>query len=471
LKKILEKVRSWTEDQLQNLKPGDQFPTDRQIAAALNVSIGTVMKVTRDLAGQGKLERTRGRGTIVAGQDTPTPPLPQANQTSPQAIADAIYQSICSGDIQHGQALPQVKYMSYRFKVTERTVTEGYRELVKRGWVTRVGKTFWVGRLSDLVYLGKKKQVYLFIRDSDDFSPLFQKDVFSLAFQRMEQELLAYGYLLRYENSAKFSQLVTDWIAHDDIPAGLIFTYTTNSWFSQLLPDIRKLQAVPDRDRPAILLEWGAGMYNLRLPDTKVHSRGYVLTSAARALGLYLQRKNYREVALFVNEGILREFWTIDPGIKCRVTIRPVKPQAAYRERLKNKVIPTEIAAVVETEKGRTRIPYEDLTQEVTITREFSTQFRKLTYIPLWVFSQSSQAVRALNWAEKKGVKVPEDISIISLENYPRYLHHGLTFCGPDWDNIGYLMAHAIINDFPVEKTRQGFIRTRARVVEKLTTI
>jgi len=31
-------------------------------------------------------------------------------------------------------------------------------------------------------------------------------------------------------------------------------------------------------------------------------------------------------------------------------------------------------------------------------------------------------------------------------------------------------MAHVIMGDIPIEKTSKGFMRTRARVVEKLTT-
>jgi hypothetical protein len=60
--------------------------------------------------------------------------------------------------------------------------------------------------------------------------------------------------------------------------------------------------------------------------------------------------------------------------------------------------------------------------------------------------------------------------SLVSLDNDPRFYHLGLTYCGPDWDTIGYQMAHAIIGDFPVARTSKGFIKTKAGVLEKLTT-
>lgn len=65
---------------------------------------------------------------------------------------------------------------------------------------------------------------------------------------------------------------------------------------------------------------------------------------------------------------------------------------------------------------------------------------------------------------------VPKDISIISLEDDPRYYPMGITYCGPDFERIGYQMAHTIIGDIPVAKTTLGFVRTSAIVMERLST-
>jgi hypothetical protein len=67
-------------------------------------------------------------------------------------------------------------------------------------------------------------------------------------------------------------------------------------------------------------------------------------------------------------------------------------------------------------------------------------------------------------------VKVPAQLSLLSLDDDPDYHHLGLSRCELDWEGIGYLMAHAIIGDFQVPTTEEGVIRARARVVEKLTT-
>jgi GntR family transcriptional repressor for pyruvate dehydrogenase complex len=50
----------------RGLKPGDKLPTERELAAQLSVSRGTVRAALQDLASKHLLERTPGRGTLVA---------------------------------------------------------------------------------------------------------------------------------------------------------------------------------------------------------------------------------------------------------------------------------------------------------------------------------------------------------------------------------------------------------------------
>ena len=50
----------------RGLEPGDKLPTERELAATLSVSRGTVRSALQDLESKHLLERTQGRGTIVA---------------------------------------------------------------------------------------------------------------------------------------------------------------------------------------------------------------------------------------------------------------------------------------------------------------------------------------------------------------------------------------------------------------------
>jgi len=82
----------------------------------------------------------------------------------------------------------------------------------------------------------------------------------------------------------------------------------------------------------------------------------------------------------------------------------------------------------------------------------------------------SAGAARALAWAQRNGIGVPDDLAAIASNRDARYYHLGLSYCGPDWDTVGYQMAHAAIGDVPVARTSKGFISAAGTVVAKMTT-
>jgi substrate-binding family protein len=102
--------------------------------------------------------------------------------------------------------------------------------------------------------------------------------------------------------------------------------------------------------------------------------------------------------------------------------------------------------------------------------RDFKECYDQASGVNAWIFSRDSDAVQALNWAQQNNIAVPRSLSIIGLQDAPEYMPSGISTCVPDWETAGYLMAHAIIRDFPVEKTRKGFMKTHAHIMERMTT-
>lgn len=88
----------------------------------------------------------------------------------------------------------------------------------------------------------------------------------------------------------------------------------------------------------------------------------------------------------------------------------------------------------------------------------------------LWAFRDSAQAIGALEWCERRGVRVPGDVGIVALDSDPRTYHRGISRCEPDWERFGFCVAHAVLGDVALERTTRGFVRQAARVVEKMTT-
>lgn len=91
--------------------------------------------------------------------------------------------------------------------------------------------------------------------------------------------------------------------------------------------------------------------------------------------------------------------------------------------------------------------------------------------IPAVIVCRSQEtAVTVLELCRERGIQVPDRLAIISLENAPICLHKSITSCIRDWETNGYLMAHALIGDFPVARTKRGFVAAKARVMERATT-
>src|SRR5690606_10713530 len=52
-------------------KPGDQLPSEEQLAAQTQASLGTVQRALRELVVMGVVQRHHGRGTFVSGARAP----------------------------------------------------------------------------------------------------------------------------------------------------------------------------------------------------------------------------------------------------------------------------------------------------------------------------------------------------------------------------------------------------------------
>jgi DNA-binding transcriptional regulator YhcF (GntR family) len=485
IKKPSDKLAAWLKQQLKEKQPGERLPTDRELGSTFNLSRSTVKRVVSQFVKKGLVVRIPGKGSFLPQEETGQDHPIQTPSSSAEVISASIYQSICSGDLKNGEALPPIKYMSYRFRVSASTVIAAYKRLQEAGHITKVGKTFWVGAFKNLIRAEPKREVYLFNYRSYDFTRLFQEDMLAYAYQKMERELLTHGRLLRFENSKDWPQLYKKWLKEERIPAGIIFSGFNSPRLTTILPELKYFLDQTGENRPRVLLEWLGGQYRREMQSIQLLTRGSILTMAANALARFIIQQKYREAVIFIDEAeqvwnfggfihplfrIIRELYLLDPEIRLYIVVKTPTSDREYQRELQERKIPNELRKIIENERRYVKISYKDIINRMVVTGNLQPSCRRFRSVPLWVFTTDALAEQGYRWAQRQGVKVPDDLSLVVLENNPRYFHLGLTYCGPDWEGIGYLMAHTIIGDFPIEKTNRGFIKTKAIILEKLTT-
>jgi DNA-binding LacI/PurR family transcriptional regulator len=112
----------------------------------------------------------------------------------------------------------------------------------------------------------------------------------------------------------------------------------------------------------------------------------------------------------------------------------------------------------------------EDLESSLAVTSDFALHYEKSCRASAWLFTHTTDAIAAIEWARKRNISIPRELSVISFENNAAAFDASITACVPDWETIGYLLANSITGALPVARTSQGYIHTKALVFERCTT-
>ncbi len=480
--KPTEMLEKWIGEQLEILKPGERFATDRELSQKWGISQRTIVRMFKKFQKQGKVWRIPGRGTYVAREDM-APESAAGTLSSVESVADSVRRAISSGDFKRGEALPSVKFMCLKFHMSAPTVIHAYRRLHAQGLIERVGKTFWVGTLGEIVRTRPQKEVVFFQHESDDFSIPFQRDnMLAQPYQKMERELMEYGFKLTFATTDNVASVFRGWMSKGAMPHGLVFYAFDDTRLQAVAEPLRRLLKVGGAGRPSVLMEWAHGNYRKVPRGCTVVSRGNIATVVARELARYAVGKKHRSATVFFDESSpgCWDFWSLikirtelkalDESFTVGYALRADKQTRDAKDHIEQRF------GIVSEEHARYLLgkyrggSLEELAREMVLTVDMERAFPACAHRDLWIFPSEHHASLAVAWARKNGMSVPRDLAIVGLENNPKYYHLGISSCTFDWETTGYLMAHAIIGDFPVRKSSKGFLKTRAYVMEKATT-
>lgn len=485
-------LRQWLEELIAEMPPGAKLPTDSDFAARCQVSTRTLRRAMAELKNRGLVTRAPGKGTFRAGPESPAPSAPTpTRQSSVETLVAALRQSINRGDLRRGSQLPLNKYISHQYQVSGRTVAAAYRALESEGMVRRIGKHYWVGQFNPASKTKTKNDIFVAVQTRAQLKGLFVDYPIATAYRRLESELTACGSRLHFVTNDQLADATAGWVRRDRYPRGILLADSFGHHIDAVMPFLKPMMR---RGRRGARVTVVADMISQPQRDAFASGlvgtvRGNFATAQARAIGKYLSRMPDRDV-VFVADG---HRLMADPRMatmryqkhtyeilrqRCGPGGRILEAIVGGPPKLTKKWLLEEALGGEGDYQDYLKSKYRDVPgtrnggQEEHLSLYDSVEQVVKAYgsDAVWLLVHDSVAEQALDALHKRNARIPESVSVISLENDPHYLHLGLSSCAPDWDLVGYLLAHALLGDMQLERTSRGFIRVASPVVDRQTT-
>jgi DNA-binding transcriptional regulator YhcF (GntR family) len=478
-----QEFQQWILAEIAKLPPDTCLPPDRELSVQWGLSTITVQRVLAKLRDEGIVIRIPGKGTFTPNRDKVGMTTLQIKagtqrESSVEHLVSSLVRLISEGVYRKGKALPPVKFVRNQFKVSSETVTTAYQRLEQLGYVEKIGKSYWVGRLDQLMTQHAVQEVFFLRFGTDDFQDIFNSEPIALAFQKMERELYNAGYFLHPQKAENLPDLAREWEAKWRYPAGIVF-YAVEPKHLPFLREFFEKHGPSLRNRVRILVHGAHGNLTELVPHAQVFLRGNVDTEKARVLAYYLLNAGYREANFCIDESDLTEFVDVRFFLKIALSVKNIIPDFVFRFVIRPKPGSTVRLAFADhlDDNYRTYLKskypnanVENLESHVSFSTDPFAACAEHPGTRIWIFFRDQMAAEAMDWLRARGKSVPQDVAIAGFQNDPRYYHLGISTCGPDWDNMGYVMAHAIVGDIKLAKSRKGFVKVRCHMVDKLTT-
>ncbi len=315
----------------------------------------------------------------------------------------------------------------------------------------------------------------------EEAARLFTSDYMALTLQKMESELLSCGYSLRFGVYDRNGSLPAAWNERRSRLQGIVLSGTdsgrvTESDFDRILPGLR----IPSRGGPRVLVL--STNVRPRIAGVRSFSTSHTTTVMCRELARFVAAKAWGHVEVIYDasasgDGHLMDVLRLLPELErsCPRT-RLRYHLVGHADPMRHKRFSRVVASLLTGQSLLSRlskyrvVTHADIRDFVTIHTSLEEAVGEIGPPSVAVCHSAQTAVAIQRMREHHAPTAPGRPSIVSLENAPVCLHREITACIRDWEINGYLMAHALIGDFPVALTNRGFIVARARIMLRSST-
>lgn len=480
------RFRQWLEHQLSTLQPGSFFPTDRELARTFGISKRTVYTVLKPLADQGRVMRIQGKGTCVPAHLPARKPTASPSLSPRDTIVTTIKRDIFNGTLKTGDSLPPRKRYCIQFGVESRTVSKAYQQLVDDNLVVRIGRRYWVGDFSALMKTGLSRDIFFLDCTERGWRTVLGDPLYGDIYRRAEHVLTTSGFRVLHAEFHSIDSLMRSWSLGEAFPQGLLFAgmqrrdnhrdfRRVNSLFERYCKK-KRFQHVPS------VVIVSPSRYRDMNPLIR-QVAGTRPTTVAREAARLTVSRHCTSATVFFNETLSgnRSFYDYvrllpelrhlrdDFDLRFVVKATPNSDMDSFLQRLQSHYPGLGLQYFHRCLDKYGPVPLAATLAKLSLVERFDESFQSQVGTDVWLFSNDGDAVEALRWCAARGVDVPGDRAVMGFENNPDFFSHGITSCILDKETIGYNLAHCLLNDIPVEQTTQGFVRMKARVLERAT--
>lgn len=471
------RVHDALREHVADASPGQPLPTDRQHAARFGVSTRTVARIMKQLVDEGLVVRVRGKGSFTAPLESRTMPPPPAGAAGD--LAASIRRDIVQGALTDGQSLPAVKFLCRELHVSPSTVSRAYRLLADEGLVSRIGQTYHVGRFSDIVYRRRAGEVLVYLSPDPSGTRSLSSRSYGTAFHRMEDLLARTGYTVRYRAAGRLARDITA-IADGPPPRGMVLVGVDPGSWEGLEPRLRRLRRRFGASELPIVCDWTTGDH---LPaQTLVTPIAGLGEALSQRMARFLVGRQWRRATFVIDSDHFRhtgrycnlwDFLALRPALHdiCAefqwrlVVVRttPVPDWDSVGLQLPESVIARAVS-------GPTPVSASEAISEIQCVDALSDALPEhAQHSDCLVFQRDEYAAQALEWLHEGRIDVPGSIALVSTDDDPAWYHLGLSRVEIDWDGLGVLMAHCLIDPTRIARDSSGLPQVPVRVIEKQT--